>query len=603
MPASAPPALVLLALCLPFARAQDQRIGKPIRLERPGQQPYRPAPGRVIVPPVIVQQGSFTSVQVNVDANGNNIVGDAGNEPAIAVDPAHPNRFAIGWRQFDTVASDFRQAGWAFSHDGGAVWRFLGVLQPGVFRSDPVLDTDLAGNFFYYSLKGSDFSADMYRSETSAVSWLAKVPAFGGDKPWLIIDKTGNVPGSGNIYVAWSVAASPTGSDVFTRSVDGGFTWMSPIELPHDLLWGTLSVDADSNLYVTGIRGDTFDLGAFVVAKSFDAKNPLMTPTFAQTTLVDLGGSLTYGPVPNPGGLGGQVWIATNHSSGPDRNHVYLLASVDPPGADPLDLHFCRSTDGGATFSAPVRINDDPAGNGAWQWFGTMSAAPSGRIDVIWNDTRNDPSGTFSQLYYSYSTDGGQHWSANVAVSPPWNHFLGYPQQDKIGDYDTMVSDDVGANVAYAATFNGEQDVYYLRIGPPDCNGNGVPDADDIALGTSQDDDADGVPDECETLLLSKLNPGKAGATNAIHVTRATPGAMVTFLYGTVPTDLPIGSCPGARLGILDLHVLGSFKADATGLITLSGFVASQHQGQSFLIQAIEAATCRSSNTVSETLD
>jgi hypothetical protein len=54
---------------------------------------------------------------------------------------------------------------------------------------------------------------------------------------------------------------------------------------------------------------------------------------------------------------------------------------------------------------------------------------------VIWNDTRNDPTATLSQLYYSYSTDGGQHWAANVAVSPSWNHFLGYPQQDKIGDY------------------------------------------------------------------------------------------------------------------------------------------------------------------------
>ena len=34
---------------------------------------------------------------------------------------------------------------------------------------------------------------------------------------------------------------------------------------------------------------------------------------------------------------------------------------------------------------------------------------------------------------------------------------------------------------------------------PVDCNGNGVDDADDIASGTSQDMDWDGVPDECES--------------------------------------------------------------------------------------------------------
>ena len=72
-----------------------------------------------------------------------------------------------------------------------------------------------------------------------------------------------------------------------------------------------------------------------------------------------------------------------------------------------------------------------------------------------------------SQLFYSYSIDGGNTWSPNVAVSNPFNPFIGYPNQSKIGDYITVVSDDAGANVAYAATFNGEEDIYYVRIPPP----------------------------------------------------------------------------------------------------------------------------------------
>lgn len=61
----------------------------------------------------------FTHIQVNVDRNGANIPGDAANEPSIAVDPTDHQRMAIGWRQFDTVASNFRQAGHAYSTDGG----------------------------------------------------------------------------------------------------------------------------------------------------------------------------------------------------------------------------------------------------------------------------------------------------------------------------------------------------------------------------------------------------------------------------------------------------------------------------------------------------
>ena len=53
---------------------------------------------------------SYTSIQINVDELGMNIVGDAANEPSIAVDPTDPSRIVMAWRQFDTIASDFRQA-------------------------------------------------------------------------------------------------------------------------------------------------------------------------------------------------------------------------------------------------------------------------------------------------------------------------------------------------------------------------------------------------------------------------------------------------------------------------------------------------------------
>src|ERR1700719_3008200 len=67
----------------------------------------------------VSQHGPFTSYQVNVDSNGQNITGDAANEPSIVVDPTDRNKMAIGWRQFDSVSSNFRQAGWAFTNNAG----------------------------------------------------------------------------------------------------------------------------------------------------------------------------------------------------------------------------------------------------------------------------------------------------------------------------------------------------------------------------------------------------------------------------------------------------------------------------------------------------
>jgi hypothetical protein len=81
---------------------------------------------------------------------------------------------------------------------------------------------------------------------------------------------------------------------------------------------------------------------------------------------------------------------------------------------------------------------------------------------------------TDSQVFYSFSTDGGVTWAPNVAVSNSFNPFEGYPNQSKIGDYITIVSDNTGGNVAYSATFNfnasrgqHEQDVYHVRVAPP----------------------------------------------------------------------------------------------------------------------------------------
>jgi hypothetical protein len=70
-------------------------------------------------PRMISRFGPFISYQANVDAQGNNIVGDAANEPSIAVDPTDSNKITIGWRQFDSVNSNFRQGGWGYTADGG----------------------------------------------------------------------------------------------------------------------------------------------------------------------------------------------------------------------------------------------------------------------------------------------------------------------------------------------------------------------------------------------------------------------------------------------------------------------------------------------------
>lgn len=462
----------LLAIMVFLASATNLSAQPTRATDRDSSQAHREIPDDPFIavrrqdirtgPSAVVEINGFTSVQVNVDSEGNNILGDAANEPSIAVDPRKPERMAIGWRQFDTVVSNFRQAGWGFTNDAGQTWTFPGAIEPGIFRSDPVLGADSTGNFFYDSLgtAGGDFCTDTFVSADGGQSWPESAFSFGGDKQWISVDQSGGI-GDGHIYRMWNptFGCSSSGSGDFNQSTDGGVTFDVPISTPSQPVWGVTAVGSAGEVYVAG-RAAT--VGGYALVKSTTLADVNEPPAFDFSADVDLGGPQVVSTGPNPAGLLGQVWVAQDPTD-PDR--VYMVASVNPPGPDPLDVHFVRSDDGGLTFGNPVRINDDPGTTG-WQWFGTMSVAPNGRIDIIWNDSRDDPGGFVSQVYYSFSVDSGDTWSDNVAVSPAFDPHIGWPNQSKIGDYYHMVSDSSGANLAYSATFNEEQDVYFLRINP-----------------------------------------------------------------------------------------------------------------------------------------
>ena len=464
--------LVLLTV-IPFQKVFLQN-GYPDFMHETIDMPYMPPnPDSKTTEAFSYDTVGFFMRQVNVSLLGFNIQGDAANEPSIAVDPTNPDRMVIGWRQFDNVNSSFRQAGYAYTKDGGQTWVNRGVLiDPGNFRSDPVLDFDKFGNFYYNSLgvnSNDDMWTDVYRILNAGFDWDDGVYALGGDKQWMRIDRT-NGEGSGNIYAAWTEYYSICNGN-FTRSVDGGDSYEPCVSIVKSPYWGTLAVAPDGTLYQAGASYQ-YGTGA-VLVKSENAQNSGENVQWQFVSWIDLDGFITAGTPINPQGLLGQVWIDIDKSGGPGNGNIYVMATVVASGSnDHGDVMFTRSTDGGLTWDPPIKINDDN-NDAYYQWMGTMSVAPDGRIDVVWLDTRDAPSGHphNSALYYSCSLDNGESFSVNRRLSPLFDPHLGYPQQNKMGDYFDMVSDNQGAHLAWAGTFNGEEDVYYGYITPSDIMG------------------------------------------------------------------------------------------------------------------------------------
>lgn len=245
-----------------------------------------------------VSTGGFTAYQVNVDASGNNIPGDAANEPSIAVDPTNPARMAIGWRQFDDVSDSFRQAGNGWSNDGGQSWHSNTVFEPGVFRSDPVLRADSNGRFYYQSLKvenlnqnNESLTEDLWISDNGGQSWSGPVFAYGGDKLWFAIDNTPG-PFAGSIYNIWNTAGNQYYPRTFNFSPDGSF-FAPPILLPVQPVFGTITVGNAGEVYAVGVvYGQDSQQIWLLKATEKDSSGQ---PVFSQVTPVNLGGELLLG--------------------------------------------------------------------------------------------------------------------------------------------------------------------------------------------------------------------------------------------------------------------------------------------------------------------
>ncbi len=102
----------------------------------------------------------------------------------------------------------------------------------------------------------------------------------------------------------------------------------------------------------------------------------------------------------------------------------------------------------------------------------------------------------------AYSRNGFKQAAAteDVALVPGQYQAV---QRAFVLDADSLAAPDDVRVIAWAqdlqATYPSQ--AYQAAVWPPpDCNGNGVPDAQDIAAGVSTDLNHDGIPDECEDL-------------------------------------------------------------------------------------------------------
>lgn len=304
-----------------------------------------------------------------------------------------------------STASGAHFTGWSYSSDGGATFTDGGVLPNSSFgdAGDPVLvRNNTSGRIYLFTLGYSNSNTiPVFHSDDNGVTWSAPVNGTPGgsdeDKPWAVVDNFPG-PGQGNVYLL-SRRFGTGGGIYFFKSTDNGATFgpSGGTQIINSFQGAYIAVGPDHSIYAfywastsLKMRRST-DLGA-----TFGAAVTVAT-LVAGGVNGDLGLVATLQGDATPQGFRTSKFphAAVNPVSG----NIYVTYNNDPAGADKADIFFVQSTDNGATWSAPVRVNDDATTTDQWQ--PTVAVSPDGQhIGFFYYSRQEDPVNNDRFKYY-----------------------------------------------------------------------------------------------------------------------------------------------------------------------------------------------------------
>jgi FG-GAP repeat len=365
-------------------------------------------------PTVSATLAGAVSFSVGPNVNVSRLPGN-NQEQTMIQNPVSPNQM-FAFANTEVLGSIFA----ARSNDAGRTWLpangsdFLiadGNDTLPLACCDPSLAWDRFGNLFIvYLADAGNVEVALSTDGGATIRPLASLGSLGSDQPTVTV---GPGPGgAGSVWVTWddggTVAAGATVSGLGTVGAFGAPQAVTGVQQFGDIAIGptgqvTVTGQSDTQIQVAtdpdGLGPAGF--GAAVVATNtnvarFDAIPPQPDRT------VDAEAGLAYD---------------TNPTS-PFFGRLYLVYT-DAPTAASVDTNiFVRfSADNGATWSAPVRVNDDAGTNS--QFMPRIYLDPNtGLIAVSFYDCRNDPTNHDAvQVFAAISTNGGVSFSPNVRVS------------------------------------------------------------------------------------------------------------------------------------------------------------------------------------------
>ena len=426
----------------------------------------KPSSGRAFSKLVqnLMARVAYGATDVNLITGTESFPNVTQSETYTTANPDNPDQIVVAYNDSrGRFANPINISGASVSTDGGTTFTRLTRANgqspfDNTFGDPVILYNKPSGTWFTAWLDGSCGGQGIggYKSNTPGDpnSWTHYCAHNGGadDRESGFADNNPSSPFFGRIYISWNDFNVGNANIFVTFSTDNGLTWHSPIMVSTQATFirdVQITGDLGGNgvVYIAGMGEGG---GGFphndnnLIFKSTDGgvtwSNTYTGPSFPGPGVTAVGYFACMFP-DNGGYWRHQGW----GEPAAFNNIVHLVYAQHGAGSDPGDVYYIRSTDGGVTFGAPVKLNTDATTRPQWQ--PNLSVSPTGTLWATWYDARESANCQVGntglpcyRMWSRKSNDNGVTWLPDDMLSDVVSPLPAQPdngiQPTYAGDYD-----------------------------------------------------------------------------------------------------------------------------------------------------------------------
>ena len=379
----------------------------------------------------------LTPTPTNVDVSQRH---GSESEETVAVNPTNSNNIVIVTNVDHPAAGLFE----GVSFNGGRTWTTKLIGDNDNLKDaccDPSLSFDNYGNLFLTYLYNIEVQVPIALSTDGGLSFnlianIAKPPkqslSASGERRGLFrfVDQPTITAGKGEVWLVFNGGGPivATGAKVSGFGKVGAFITPEVVPGTNNCTYGDVAIGPSGQvMQVCSLTESGQGGGKLFVNVDPDGLGPAGFGTAVFVTDTHVGG-FDFIPAQPDRSVDAEPGLAWDRTGGPHNGRVYLVYTLEQPNeSNNMDIYVRFSDDNGATWSGPVRVNDDKTKNS--QFLPKISLDPTtGNLAVVWYDSRKDlgtggagdtdgvPNDD-AQFWGAFSTDGGQTFTTNIQIS------------------------------------------------------------------------------------------------------------------------------------------------------------------------------------------